>query len=149
MRQLILLLAILTIIGCNQPKSKKLAQLEWIQGTWNRTNTKTGRTAHERWERLPDGSWQGWGVTFTGSDTSFLEKIKIIEKDGKLFYVADVPENEEPVYFEFTALTPSGFICENPDHDFPKQIEYILNGDRLEAITSGDGKSISFQFEKD
>ncbi|MGE0589403.1 MAG: DUF6265 family protein [Cyclobacteriaceae bacterium] len=147
MRQFVLLLTILAF-GCNPQKSEKLDQLQWIQGTWNRTNVKPGKSAHERWKQMPDGTWQGWGVSFTGADTSFLEKIKIIEKDGKLYYVADVPENKEPVYFEFTTLTPSGFVCENPLHDFPKKIEYILNGSKLEAITSGDGKSIPFQFEK-
>lgn len=148
MRQFVLLLTILAF-GCNLQKSEKLDQLQWIQGTWNRTSVKPGKSAHERWKQMSDGTWQGWGVSFTGADTSFLEKIKIIEKDGKLYYVADVPENKEPVYFEFTSLTPSGFVCENPLHDFPKKIEYNVKGNSLEAVISGDGESISFQFKKD
>ncbi|MCB0488968.1 MAG: hypothetical protein KDC99_10860 [Cyclobacteriaceae bacterium] len=148
MRQFLLLFPVLSVLCCSQPKSKKLDQLDWLRGSWNRTNVKAGKSAHERWEQMPDGTWQGWGVSFTGSDTSFVENIKIIEQDNKLYYVADVPENKEPVYFEFTALTPSGFVCENPSHDFPKKIEYNVKGNSLEAVVSGHAKSISFQFEK-
>jgi hypothetical protein len=83
-----------------------------------------------------------------GSDTSFVEKIRIVVKDNELNYVADVPENKEPIYFKFTELTATGFVCENPAHDFPKKISYQLDGKNLKATISGDGKSMDYLFVK-
>lgn len=62
--------------------------------------------------------------------------------------MADVPENQEPVYFKFTTLTDSTFVCENPDHDFPKKISYTLKENRLTALLSGGGREVEFLFER-
>lgn len=88
------------------------------------------------------------GVTLRGSDTVFVEKLSIIEKDGILNYVAEVAHNASATYFKFTAISETGFTCVNPSHDFPKKIEYALDGNRLTATISGDGKSIPFYFKK-
>ncbi|HNT50530.1 MAG TPA: hypothetical protein PKK67_08085, partial [Cyclobacteriaceae bacterium] len=72
--------------------------LFWLTGMWNRTNVKPGRTAHERWIKTNEGL-QGWGISMNGADTSFVEKLRIVTKDNKLYYVADVPENKESTYF--------------------------------------------------
>jgi hypothetical protein len=51
-----------------------------------------------------------------------MEMITVLIRDDAIYYVADVPQNQQPVYFKFTEITESGFACENPDHDFPKKI---------------------------
>lgn len=132
-----------------QTAESDFEKLEWLTGTWNRTNiTKPGRTAHERWEKSGTYSFQGYGVNMQGQDTVFLEKISIVIKDNALYYVADVPENNQPVYFKFTTITTTGFVCENPEHDFPKKITYELDGSRLKAQISGNGKAIDYIFER-
>lgn len=128
---------------------KSFAKLNWLEGMWNRTNiTKPGRSGHERWVRIGDSELRGNGVTLQGADTLIWEKITIIIKENDIFYVADVPENQQPVYFKFTEITESGFVCENPDHDFPKKISYQLEGDNLKAQISGNGKAIDYWFER-
>jgi hypothetical protein len=122
-----------------------LAKVDWLTGTWTRTNAKPGKTGLEVWTK--NGSeLAGRGITMKGADTAFVEKLKIVSKDGKLFYVADVPENSSAVWFEFTELTAKGFVCENPKHDFPKKISYRLDGDKLKATISGNGKEIDYLF---
>lgn len=128
-----------------QAQSKQ--DLFWLAGTWHRTNVKAGRTAHERWVKTADGL-QGWGVSMSGVDTSFVEKLRILTKDNKLYYVADVPQNKESTYFLITEVTPTSFVCENPNHDFPKRIAYQADGNKLKATISGDGKSIDYFFER-
>jgi len=127
---------------------QKLKKLFWLEGTWNRTNVKAGRTASERWVKTDQGEFQGWGVSMNGPDTSFVEKLKIITKDNEVYYVADVSGNKELTYFKFTELTAAGFVCEDPEHDFPKKISYQVNGTKLKATISGNGKSIDYLFEK-
>lgn len=83
-----------------------------------------------------------------GADTSFVEKLRIVTKDNKLYYVADVPENKESTYFLITGVTATSFICENPEHDFPKKIVYQHEGNTMKATVSGNGKSIDYFFER-
>jgi Domain of unknown function (DUF6265) len=123
-------------------------KLSWLEGKWIRTNVKPGRTAHERWKKISPTEMRGFGVNMKGSDTVFVEKISIVIKDDGLFYVADVPENKKPVYFKFIEVSDRGFVCENPSHDFPKKIAYALEGNKLKAVVSGDGKAIDYIFEK-
>ncbi|HEY3404844.1 MAG TPA: DUF6265 family protein [Ohtaekwangia sp.] len=125
-----------------------LSKLHWLEGSWSRTNGKPGRSTHEYWTKISDTEWHGLGVTRNGTDTAFVEKLKLIVKDGNLYYVADIPENKQPVYFKFREVTENSFVCENPQHDFPKQIEYVRQGDGLKAIISGNGKSIEYLFER-
>ena len=130
------------------PAAENFKKLNWLVGTWNRTNAKPGRSGIERWELTSNKELRGFGINLQGKDTTFIEKLRIIIKDDNIVYVADVPENQKPVYFKLTEITESGFVCENPDHDFPKRISYQLDGKKMKAQISGDGKVIDYFFEK-
>lgn len=139
--------------GFSQSVSKEVAanfkKVEWLIGTWDRINIKKpGRTAWEQWEKVAPYHIGGKGVTMQGADTLFIEKFSIQIKDNALYYIADVPENKKPVHFKLTAITSTGFVCENPQHDFPKRISYQVEGTNLKAQISGDGKIIDFQFKR-
>lgn len=123
-------------------------QLTWLEGTWTRTNSKAGRSGLEIWKKISTTELRGRGITIHGSDTAFVEKLRIIVRDGNLFYVADVPENQKPVFFRLTEIKEKSFTCENPDHDFPKKIAYTLDGNKLRATISGDGKAIEYLFDR-
>lgn len=146
----VLCLPLLTTIACSSPGSfrQDFEKLNWLKGQWERINMKEGRSAHERWEVTEKEELKGWGVSMHGADTAFVEILRVVVKDGVLYYVADVPENPNPVFFKFVSIAEDGFVCENPEHDFPKRIEYQLKGDSLKAITSGDGKELVFEFVK-
>jgi len=132
----------------SQQVSPSLEKINWLEGSWVRTNVKPGRSGSEHWRKISATEWQGNGVNMKGTDTTFVEKLQLIVKDGAVFYVADVPENKGKVLFKFTRLDENGFTCENPNHDFPKKIDYQRNGNILKATISGDGKSIDYLFEK-
>lgn len=125
-----------------------LNKLQWLEGEWNRTNAKPGRSGIEKWVMNSPTEMQGWGISMRGTDTAFVEKLKIIVKDNHIYYVADVPENKGVVLFKLTTITENGFVCENPEHDFPKQLTYIRDGARLKATISGNGKAIEYLFVK-
>ena len=102
----------------------------------------------EIWAKKSATELVGRGIALKGTDTTFVEKLRIIAKDGKLFYVADIPENKGEAWFEFTELKENGFACEDPKHDFPKKISYELKDAELKAVVSGDGKAIDYVFRK-
>ena len=120
--------------------------LKWLESNWERTNIKPGTKAIEKWHAGAPYELRGLGVTIKGQDTVFLEKIIIIIKEGNIYYVADVKENKEPVYFKFTSVSSTGFVCENPQHDFPKKIEYRLIDSTLTVIISAGNKSQEYLF---
>lgn len=123
-------------------------KLKWIEGTWVRTNNKAGQSGEEKWVMETPRELLGYGFTMKGTDTLFVEKMRILFRGDRLCYVADVPENQKPVYFELTEITATGFICENPAHDFPKKITYEHKGEVLKATISGDGKAIDYFFRR-
>ena len=125
-----------------------LSKLEWLLGSWNRTNAKPGRTGVEVWSKISNQEFIGKGINLRGTDTTFVEKLKLIIRDNKIYYVADVPENKEPVLFEMTLQSGTNVTFENPKHDFPKKITYELSGNKLKATISADGKSIDYLFER-
>lgn len=128
--------------------TENFEKLNWLVGTWNRTNTKPGRSGLEQWVKIGPQELLGIGVNMRETDTVFVEKLRIIVKDDYIAYVADVPENQKLVYFKLTEITETGFVCENPDHDFPKKISYQLEGNKLKTQISGDGKVIDYLFER-
>jgi len=146
MRTIALVFALAVITTANAQSD--VGKVEWLTGTWTRTNAKPGRSGAEIWTKKGN-ELIGKGVSLKGADTTFIEKLRIVSKDGKLFYVPDVPENKGEVWFEFTSLTDEGFVCENPKHDFPKKIVYKVDGKNLKATVSGDGKSIDYLFTRD
>jgi hypothetical protein len=128
---------------------KDFNKLSWLEGTWTRTNAKPGRSGTERWTRAEGNILMGWGVSMKGTDTSFVEKLKIVIKSGDIYYVSDVPENPKPVDFKLTFVDGNSFVCENPAHDFPKKIAYYRDGNNLRAVISGDGKEIEYLFRRE
>lgn len=134
--------------GNVEEDDKSLEQLGWLIGEWQRMNTKPNRTAFEIWTKESPVKFSGTGLTLQGQDTVFVETLSLTFKNDKLYYIAEVSHNKEPTYFEVTQISDKGFVCENPQHDFPKKIEYTLYENRLTAIISGDGKSIPFRFVK-
>lgn len=145
-RYLLLFVIIFLATSCHAQQS--IRDVEWLAGKWKRTNTKPGRSGEEHWRKTSETELLGTGFSLKGADTLFIEKMKLIIQDRQLYYVADVPENKQPVSFKVTSITANGFVCENPLHDFPKQISYQREGRSLRAIISGDGKEIEYLFER-
>lgn len=148
---------ILTLLAClillpsasfGQGPAQKMKQLEWLLGNWKRTNAKPGKSGFEIWTKVSDAEWHGRGISMKGVDTTFVEKLRLIVENNKLYYVADVPENKKSVYFEITSVTPESFTCENAAHDFPKKIFYRFDGKQLYARVSAGEQGMDYWFER-
>lgn len=144
-----ILIPVLVQQGTSRQTKKDFKKLSWMLDTWERTNVRPGSTAYETWQKESAALFTGMGVSLKGTDTTFVEQLRIEMKDDKIYYVADVRENATPTYFLMTEITDHGFKSENPDHDFPKLISYELKGDELTAIISDGGqKKMGFVFKR-
>jgi hypothetical protein len=153
MRQMLLLLSLLLIgvpAGIRaEEAATQLRQMAWLEGTWRRIDLPEGQSGFERWTYDATQGLTGVGVSERNGKPVFEEKLSIVTVNGTIHYVADVPENSEPVHFALTELSDHGFAFENPAHDFPKKIAYRRNGDRLHAKVSAGDKAMEFVFERE
>ena len=124
-----------------------LQRMEWLVGTWQRTDLPVGRSGHERWAR-DGGGFSGIGVARQGAGTVFEETLRIEARDGEIVYIAEVAHNPAPVVFRLIRIDDDGFVFENPAHDFPKVIAYRRDGDRLRVRVSAGKQASEFAFQR-
>ena len=145
---LVLLAAMM--MGCTNAEKttipSSLERLSWLQGSWEMV--EEDHTLGEVWYRVDDTTLAGYGCRVVGIDTMRTEALTIRARDGGLQYIADVPQNAEPVAFGLTAMTDSSAVFENPDHDLPNLISYQLESpDIVRVRVSGvrDGAPTGFE----
>lgn len=117
---------------------QQLADASWLLGKWEQ-KTKKG-TIYETWKSSSDSSYAGKSYLLKEKDTVVLETVSLLQKDGTLFYIPTVTNqnNNMPVSFKVTFSSDNKLIFENPAHDFPQKITYtLISSDSLMAEISG------------
>lgn len=142
-----IMVGIVQPVGASESVHPNLQPLTWMLGSWQRVGLPEGTSGYERWH-MDGGAFVGVGTKLKDQRVVFEEKLRLETDNGDVFYVADVAENAKPVRFRLVTQTEHSAIFENPEHDFPKRIAYRLDGDRLEVVTSGDGREIVFRFKR-
>ena len=150
MRFLTLVFA-LSLTAQEKPNFEKLG---WIAGNWT---GKMGRAQiEENWMAPLGGAMLGVSrtvsTTATGPRMVAFEFLRIVQKEGETFYIAQ-PGGRPPTEFKLTSATDTKAVFENPTHDHPKIITYEkdANGDLLATIEGDEGgkhKKQQFRFEK-
>jgi hypothetical protein len=131
---LIIIFPVKKIAGQNMNEMEKLS---WIADNWISADGET--KSFEHWEKLSDNLFIGGSETVKNGDTIFAEKLRIEKTGSGIYYVADVKHNPEPVKFRLTCLTDTSAVFENPLHDFPQKIIYMLEEGKLHASIEGPG----------
>jgi len=127
--------------------TKEETKLDWITGSWERTNNSKGTKTYESWTKKSKEEYIGFGCTLKGNDTVFKENIRLI-KLNNIWNLEVVGVNEAPTLFKFISNTTNSFTCENKQNEFPKKISYSLDGEHLKAIISDDANEIPFLFKQ-
>src|SRR5687768_14499093 len=73
-----------------QPLPPAIKNLHWLIGHWERISMKEGSSGYEQWQKSGDNELSGRGVTMEAGDTVLIEKIRLLEKNNAIYYVADV-----------------------------------------------------------
>lgn len=115
-----------------------MQKLLWIADSWVSASGET--TSYEEWKIINDDLFEGGSKTIKEGKVIFSESLKIERTANGIYYVADVAHNPAPVKFKLTNVTDTSAVFENPDHDFPKKITYLLEEGNLHAFIEGPGK---------
>ena len=148
------LLTTLALTMCNtkQNDQKSTTQstenFDWLLGNWKRTNEEKGKETFEKWKKANDNEYKGIGFTLQNRDTLSQEQMKLIQTNGKWNLLVKTPDEKDFIKFDMAELAENKFECKNDTLDFPKLIKYWKNGDKMNAIVSGDSLKLSFEFER-
>ena len=153
MKKLILSLATLSIIACQNKSEKNFDELEkmnWLVGEWE--NKMPEGVLTETWVAYNDSTFLGRTVFIKEKDTLHYEEIVLTQKGETLLYIPTIKgqNDDKPVEFKMTeSKTENEFAFENPKHDYPQKIVYKKVSDtNLVATISGkqQGKPSSESF---
>ena len=129
------------------PSCDTLASLRWLLGDWVADNNK--KTLHESWTEVTPQTFEGTGIEQAKPDgtISVSEVLRLVEMAGGVFYLSKVADNELPVAFRLTQCADGRFVFDNPVHDFPRRLEYLLLPDGRLAVHVSDGGEKGFRLE--
>lgn len=119
-------------------------ELDWLVGCWI---TPDG-SAQEVWVAEGDGSLAGFSVSVVNGKVGFYEVLSIVRnEDGALVYTAH-PVGQATASFTASAVGKNSVLFENADHDYPQQIRYTREANRLHATISLLDGSRPVSFDK-
>jgi hypothetical protein len=113
-------------------------QLKQLNGNWKMETAK--RTIHEDWTVTGEKEMSSKSYILRGTDTVILEKVKLMENAGGIFYVPAVADQNQgkPVPFKLVSAEQMKFVFENKEHDFPQRIIYhLVSKDSIHAWIEG------------
>lgn len=148
------IIGVLILISWKHEPSRELKNLEWLIGTWV-TKTPKGNL-YETWNKKDDTEFYGKSYYLNKKDTVFSEKVRLVEKEKKLYYIVTTANqnNELPISFA-TKANPdmNSLVFENLQHDFPQIISYKkINADALiaeiSATKNGKTKKMTFPMQR-
>ena len=145
MKKILVVFLLIACISCGQENTTP--NLDWILGNWQRTNDNKDKQTFEHWEKISNQEYVGLGFTLQGKDTVFKENMKLLPIEG-VWNLEVTGVNEKPTLFYFTKQNENSFVCENPNNEFPKKIEYHFFDKKLKAKVSAGEMEVAFDFEK-
>lgn len=121
----------------------------WLQGCWAQT-TPAG-SVEESWTTAKAGSMIGVGRTIRDGKMTAYEMIVLREQGDRLAYEAH-PSGQPAATFLSTRISASELVFENPAHDFPQEVGYRLDGDKLlgwiRGMLNGKERRVEFPYTR-
>lgn len=97
---------------------------KWLKGRWEQHSPTD--TVTESWEKLDNGVYEGMGSMTQNGRIVFSEKMQIAKREGTLYYIATVPDQNggKEVLFKYQGDLEDTYVFENKEHDWPQRIMY-------------------------
>ncbi|MCB0666838.1 MAG: hypothetical protein KDC80_13480, partial [Saprospiraceae bacterium] len=115
----------------------KRRDLDFLVGTWKIRD----KAAYEVWEKRSAYEYAGYAYRIKDDQQQITETLTIKVVNGVISYNATVPDQNEgrTIIFFLNSGISDALSFENPEHDFPKQIEYRKLDERSISVqVSGD-----------
>lgn len=141
----LLTLATTTAVADPAPSCDSLASLRWLLGDWVADGKKV--SLHDSWTEVTPHTFEGAGVEHSKLDgsTKAAEALRLVEMAGEVFYISKVAHNELPIAFKLNHCSDGRFVFDNPSHDFPRRLEYLLGPDGGLTVNVSDAVDKGFR----
>lgn len=156
MKKIMFILFVFSLTGFQKPSdlNEKMKPFTWMLGDWA-MYTGSG-TITESWKMKNDSTYEGESMMIKNNgEVKPFEDIQLVYRNHEYYYIPVTAgqNDEKPVPFKLTSYSGAGFVAENPGHDFPKRITYVLvNKDSIHAfIDAGPdnpGKKMDFNYTR-
>ena len=130
------------------PQQPTLEDASWLAGCWEASNG--GTVTQENWMEPLGGMMLGMNRVVKGDGIQGYEFLILTAFDSALVYEAR-PSGQPPAEFRSTEVQEDMIRFENPEHDFPRRITYVLKDtDSLEVrVDNGrDGEGFALRFQR-
>ena len=107
-----------------------LKDLSFMAGCWEMKIPGRKVVITEQWMTPMGDAMLGMNRTLTDGSMTGFEFLRLIQKDGTLYYIAMPSENDSPTSFELKTISKRQVVFENLGHDFPQTITYTVDGTR-------------------
>jgi len=122
--------------GSGWSQTSELTSLQWLAGCWE--GRRGPVVTLEMWMPPAGNLMLGASRTVSDGKVRSTERLSLAVEDDRLVYTA-FPSDQAEARFTSVEVTDSGFVVENPTHDFPRRISYRRAGDSLLAWIEGPG----------
>ena len=140
------------LLACSNFNGQGKFVWERLAGKW--VIIEGAKTQIEVWEPVASGMI-GKGIVLSNMDTTFVEELAILEKDGQWVYQAKVSgqNNDKPIVFKLENQTNNLIAFANYTHDFPQRIvyEFLSEGSMqvyIEGPREGEKIRVVMDFKK-
>jgi uncharacterized protein DUF6265 len=130
----VLVLCVTTVSAADAPTAR---DFDWLSGHW--CGNSGDAVLEEVWMPPAGDLALGAARVVKGGRTVEHEFLRIEFHDGAADFVAILP-GQQPTPFRLTASGEDWARFENPQHDFPRRIEYRRTSSGLHAEIAGPGK---------
>jgi len=142
---LIVFIVALFLLSCSSTPNQ-LRNLIWLQGEWHAQKDST--LFIETWKMQDDSTMLGKGSIVEGGDTSVFESLELKQQKDGLFYVVNLPNKPNAIYFRFieqkTNARAASFLFQRVDtianSFFQIQYEQLLNDKMRVELSMPDAK---------
>ena len=126
---------------------RTLGSLDWLLGEWVADGAES--TFRESWTARGPQTWEGTGVETSKVDPAKTsgETLRLVEMADGVFYLSKVTHNELPVAFRLSECADGRFVFVNPAHDFPRQLDYVREGENGLKVRVSDGADKGFTLD--
>jgi len=117
---------------------------QWLTGCW----VTPDKSAQEVWVIDDERSLSGFAVTLANNAVRFHEILRIQQDDEGAWTYTAHPSGQVSTSFKAAEVGASSALFVNPDHDYPQEIRYRRDGNRLMATISLLGGDEARSFDK-
>lgn len=119
-------------------------QLDWLIGCW----ASADKSTQEVWVIDSDRSFVGFNIVLSDNKVDFYEVLSIRRDNDNALVYTPHPFGQASVPFVATQISDNEVVFTNPDHDYPQEIRYLREGNRLLATISLLGGKRPNSFDK-